>query len=181
MLIPLILKKYWIFYKKLLKYKKKPTIKKAEKLSNQFDKLFNTQTGYENLDDRIAKTKAKKNELLLVLKYPNIPLHNNAAELAERAHVRQRDVSLHTITKDGTDAKDSSKRHLKEKDLKNHLESKPLKDRREKDNPKEPNESLEDVPQLQTLLLEKLHKDNQAMRALEILISYEIFKDINNG
>ena len=101
------LKKYWIFYKKLLKYKKKPTIKKAEKLSNQFDKLFNTQTGYENLDDRIAKTKAKKNELLLVLKYPNIPLHNNAAELAERAHVRQRDVSLHTITKDGTDAKDT--------------------------------------------------------------------------
>ena len=91
------------------------------------------------------------------------------------------DITVDQVVMDGTDAKDSSKRHLKEKDLKNHLESKPLKDRREKDNPKEPNESLEDVPQLQTLLLEKLHKDNQAMRALEILISYEIFKDINNG
>ena len=31
------------------------------------------------------------------------------------------------------------------------------------------------------MLLEKLLKDNQAMRALEILVSYEIFKDIHNG
>jgi len=31
----------------------------------------------------------------LVLKFPEIPLHNNAAELAARVQVRKRDVSLH--------------------------------------------------------------------------------------
>jgi carboxyl-terminal processing protease len=76
---------------------------------------------------------------------------------------------------------DPSKRQIKEIDLKNHLESKPLKDSRQKDESSETDTDVEDVSQLQTMLLEKLQKDNQAMRALEILISYEIFKDIQNG
>jgi hypothetical protein len=41
-------------------------------------------------------------ELLLTLKYPEIPLHNNAAELGAREQVRKRDVSLHTMTEEGT-------------------------------------------------------------------------------
>jgi hypothetical protein len=59
------------------------------------------------LNDRIEKTKEKKFELLLVMKYPEIPLHNNDAELGARAQVRKRDVSLHTITEEGTKASDS--------------------------------------------------------------------------
>jgi hypothetical protein len=43
--------------------------------------LFSTKTNYQALNDRIEKTKEKKSELLLVLKYPEIPLHNNDAEL----------------------------------------------------------------------------------------------------
>ena len=43
----------------------------------------------------------------MVLKYPEIPLHNNDAELGARAQVRKRDVSLHTMTKDGTKASDT--------------------------------------------------------------------------
>jgi hypothetical protein len=34
--------------------------------------LFSTKTGYYALDDRIEKTKAKKEELLKVLKYPEL-------------------------------------------------------------------------------------------------------------
>src|SRR3990172_3402924 len=49
----------------------------------------------------------KKAYLLLALKYPEIPLHNNAAELAARTQVRKRDVSLHTITQEGTQANDT--------------------------------------------------------------------------
>jgi hypothetical protein len=41
------------------------------------------------------------------LKYPEIPLHNNAAELGARSQVRKRDVSLHTMTQDGTRASDT--------------------------------------------------------------------------
>ena len=59
------------------------------------------------MDDRIAKTKEKKEELLIVLRHPIVPLHNNDAELADRSQVRVRDVSLQTRTEAGTKAKDT--------------------------------------------------------------------------
>ena len=57
------------------------------------DLLFD---GYDALDDRIAKTAAKKEELLTVLDHPEVPLHNNASELGARVSARRRDVSLHS-------------------------------------------------------------------------------------
>ena len=101
------LDRYWNYYGKLLEYKKNPSSQMAEILSAEFDKLFSTRTKYRALDERIAKTKANKTQLLLVLKYPELPLHNNDAELGARAQVRKRDVSLHTMTKDGTKANDT--------------------------------------------------------------------------
>lgn len=98
---------YWDYYRKLLLFKECPTQEKAEKLTDDFDVLFSTKTNYQTLNDRIEKTKEKKFELLLVLKYPELPLHNNDAELGARAQVRKRDVSLHTITEEGTKASDS--------------------------------------------------------------------------
>lgn len=98
---------FWDYYEELSAYKKLPLPDTAERLSVKFDQLFSTCTGYNDLDDRILKTKAKKNELLLVLKYPQMPLHNNAAELAARVMARKRDVSLHTMTKEGTKANDT--------------------------------------------------------------------------
>jgi len=44
---------------------------------------------------------------MIVLKMPEIPLHNNAAELAARMKVRKRDVSLQTVTEKGTKANDT--------------------------------------------------------------------------
>ena len=49
----------------------------------------------------------KKSELLMTLKHPEVPLHNNESELGARAQVRRRDVSLHTMTEDGTKANDN--------------------------------------------------------------------------
>jgi hypothetical protein len=69
--------------------------------------LVSTKTNYQALNERIEKTKENKVELLLTLKYPEIPLHNNAAELGARAQVRKRDVSLHTMTEEGTKASDT--------------------------------------------------------------------------
>lgn len=99
--------KYWAFYAELYKYKKKPNSAKAKSLRLKFNHLFSTKTGYEELDDRISKTLAKKDELLLVLRYPELPLHNNAAELAARSQARSRDVSLQTKSEAGTKAKDT--------------------------------------------------------------------------
>ena len=69
--------------------------------------MGSSKTGYEQLDERIAKTKENKEHLLKVLFFPEVPLHNNAAELAARAKVRKRDVSLQTITEEGTKANDT--------------------------------------------------------------------------
>ena len=101
------LKKYWTYYHKLLNFKKSPSGEKAKQLADEFDHLFSTVTGYNELDDRILKTKMKKEQLLLVLNYPDIPLHNNDMELGARVCARKRDVSLHTMTNEGTKANDT--------------------------------------------------------------------------
>ena len=98
---------YWAYYGKLVRFKETPTSEEAETLSAEFDELFSTKTGYPALDDRIAKTMDKKSELLMALKHPEVPLHNNESELGARAQVRRRDVSLHTMTEDGTKANDT--------------------------------------------------------------------------
>jgi hypothetical protein len=99
--------RYWAYYTELLKYKHAPTPEKKVELSTQFDKIFSTIAGYEDLDDRIAKTLAKKTELLRVLEQPCVPLHNNAAELGARAQARVRDVSFQTRSDAGTKIKDT--------------------------------------------------------------------------
>lgn len=98
---------YWAFYGQLLEFKQTPTSAEAARLSEAFDRLFSTRTDYAELDDRIAKTRAKKEALLAVLRHPELPLHNNDAELGARAQARVRDVSLHTKSKAGTQAKDT--------------------------------------------------------------------------
>jgi len=99
--------RFWDFYGELLRYKTNPTPEKADILSADFDRIFSTKTGYEDLDDRIEKTRNKKEALLLVLKHSELPLHNNASELAARVEKRRQDVSLQTKSKEGTDAKDA--------------------------------------------------------------------------
>ena len=69
--------------------------------------MYSTVTGYDALDERIAKTGAKKACLLMVLTHPEIPLHNNPAELGARARVRKRDVSFGPRTRAGAKAWDT--------------------------------------------------------------------------
>ncbi len=52
-------------------------------------------------------TRAKKEELLVVLEHPEVPLHNNAAELGARQRVRKRDVSFGPRTQEGKKAWDT--------------------------------------------------------------------------
>ena len=88
--------RYWDYYRSLQDYRAGPNAEKAASLRLEFDELFSTRTGYTALDDRIAKTAAKKVELLTVLSVPSVPLHNNASELQARVSARRRDVSLHS-------------------------------------------------------------------------------------
>jgi Transposase IS66 family len=85
---------FWTYYRRLRAYQEAPTGAMAAELATAFDTLFSRTTGYADLDERIAKTKAKRQALLRVLEKPYLPLTNNPAELAARRRVRKRDVSF---------------------------------------------------------------------------------------
>jgi hypothetical protein len=101
------LTQYWAFYRKLNDYKATQSTDEKKALYKAFDTLFATKTEYGQLNERIAKTLVKRAELLVSLEQPQLPLHNNASELAARVQARARDVSLHTKSAAGTKIKDS--------------------------------------------------------------------------
>ena len=101
------MKRFWDYYGQLLAYRQDPTPDERQGLEHEFDRLFAPNTGYVALDKRIAKTQVKKESLLLVLKYPELPLHNNAAELGVRQRVRKRDVSFGPRSQAGVRAWDT--------------------------------------------------------------------------
>jgi len=94
-------RKFWAYYRQLLAYRQQPTLKEKERLGKQFETLFATETGYEALDERIAKTKAKKDDLLRVLDHPDLPLHNNEAELGARQRKPKENISYGPRTTTG--------------------------------------------------------------------------------
>lgn len=74
----------------------------------------------------------------------------------------------------------------KEKDLKNHLEAEPKKDKNNRPKSKNKKDSNKDSEldaaksKFGHLDIERLKSDNQVMRALDILLSYEIFKGLQS-
>jgi hypothetical protein len=101
------LEDFWDFYRELLVYQRQPGAEERRRLEMEFDALFARKTGYWDLDQRIALTRGKKTQLLMVLKHPEIPLHNNPAELAVRQRVRKRKISFGTRVTEGTKAWDT--------------------------------------------------------------------------
>jgi len=93
-LVEAFLADFWAYYHDLQAYRAAPTAMERARLDAAFDTLFARRTGYWHLDERIAKTAAKKEALLCVLNHPDVPLHNNPAELGARHRVRKRDVSF---------------------------------------------------------------------------------------
>ncbi len=100
------LEQFWEYYRRLLAYRSAPSWNKAHDLELEFWKLFGEKTGYEQLDERKRLTALKVDELLIVLEHPELPLHNNPAELAARTMVQRRNISYATQTQQGTKAWD---------------------------------------------------------------------------
>lgn len=95
---------FWEFYQKLKLYQRHPTREFKSILNHEFDRLFSQRPIYQALADRIALTKQKKEQLLLVLDFPEVPLDNNEAERALREYVIKRKISNGTRTAEGTRA-----------------------------------------------------------------------------
>jgi len=101
------LTRFWAYYDQLLEYRQRPTAQAAFRLDAEFDALFDAPSGYAKLDKRMVTTYSHKDTLLMVLKFPELPLHNNPAELGARGRVRKRDVSFGPRTEDGKQAWDT--------------------------------------------------------------------------
>ena len=100
----------WEYYKKLLNFKElnlQQQKQERENLEQEFDEIFSQQTSYKDLNKRLKQTFSRKEKLLQVLDFPQVPLHNNTAELAVRRKARKRDICLHTMSSIGTRAQDA--------------------------------------------------------------------------
>lgn len=97
----------WALYKELKHYKENPTVKWSTTLTTQFDELFSTKTCFTSLNLSLQRLQKNKKELLLVLKRPEIPLHNNASENDIREYVKKRKISGGTRSPDGRKSRDT--------------------------------------------------------------------------
>jgi hypothetical protein len=95
---------FWNYYERLKLYQSHSTPTEKSNLSQEFDRLFSQRSTYQALSDRIALTKQKKQQLLLALDFPEVPLDNNEAERALREYVIKRKISNGTRTLEGTRA-----------------------------------------------------------------------------
>jgi len=106
LIIKLLLRKCWKFYKKLGKYKQNPSKALAKKLNKEFDKLFNQKTGFKALNEVLSSIMDNKSKLLLVLIRPEAPIHNNATETEAREVVIKNKISK-TGSEAGKQSRDS--------------------------------------------------------------------------
>jgi len=97
----------WKFYRGLKEYQEMPSEEQREALENSFESLFTQTTISSILNKRLAKTYAKKEELLRVLERPETPLHNNRTETDAREVVVKRKVSGGTRSDEGKKCRDT--------------------------------------------------------------------------
>src|SRR4051794_40532449 len=69
----------WL-YADLKAYKRAPERRRRHELRARFDRVFRRRTGFATLDRLLARLHANKEELLLVLERPEVPLNTNGSE-----------------------------------------------------------------------------------------------------
>ncbi len=97
----------WSFYSDLKLYKEDPCPTFRDELEEQFDQLFTTRTCFASLNLALQRIYNNKSELLLVLKRPEIPLHNNLSERDIRGYVKKKKISGGTPSENGRRCRDT--------------------------------------------------------------------------
>lgn len=100
-------KQIWDFYDELKAYKKAPSQKDKICLNNKFNEIFKQKTDYQLLNLALERLHKNKEELLLVLDRPEIPLHNNLSENDIREYVKRRKISGSTRSESGRRCRDT--------------------------------------------------------------------------
>ena len=96
------LQAFWDLYKDLKSYKsltpsQQTTLKNT--ISDDFDNLCENVARFEALNNVLDTIATKKGELLLVLEYPEVSLHNNSTEREIREYAKRRKISGSTSCK----------------------------------------------------------------------------------
>src|SRR3954454_4169976 len=97
----------WWFYADLKAYKREPCPRRKHELRARFDRIFRRRTGFATLDRLLARLHANKEELLLVLERPEVPLHTNGSERDLRPQVVKRKISGGTRSEAGRACRDA--------------------------------------------------------------------------
>lgn len=97
----------WHFYRDLKKYRQDPVDKEKKDLEDRFNTLFTRKTGFATLDIALKRIYRNKSDLLLVLKRPDVPLHNNLSERDIREYVKKRKISGSTRSDTGKECRDT--------------------------------------------------------------------------
>lgn len=105
--IKLIRSKFWRIYRSIKKYKLSPNINKSKNLEKRFVEMCITKTSYQLLNNALKRLLDNKDELLLVLKHPELPLHNNLSERDIREYVKKRKISGGTRSDNGRRCRDT--------------------------------------------------------------------------
>jgi len=97
----------WDFYDDLKAYKGAPSEQRKATLEARFGDIFTTKSCYVSLNLALTRLHKNKAELLLVLDYPEIPLHNNLSERDIREYVKKRKISGCTRSEPGRRCRDT--------------------------------------------------------------------------
>jgi Transposase IS66 family len=97
----------WWLYADLKAYKRTPDRRRRYELRARFDRIFRRRTGFATLDRLLARLHANKEELLVVLERPEVPLHTNGSERDLRPQVVKRRISGGTRSDLGRDCRDA--------------------------------------------------------------------------
>jgi hypothetical protein len=80
---------------------------KKAAIEQSFDMLCQTESTFATLNQALKRLAKNKDELLLVLDYPEIPLHNNLSERDIREYVIKRKISSGTRSENGRRCRDT--------------------------------------------------------------------------
>jgi hypothetical protein len=97
----------WKYYQRLRAYRESPTPQRKAALERDFQRLFTRRTGFVDLNEALRRIHEKRDELLLVLDHPEIPLHNNLSERDIREWAKKRKISAGTRSELGRRCRDT--------------------------------------------------------------------------
>jgi hypothetical protein len=97
----------WNYYQRLKAYRQSPTARRRAALERDFDRIFLRATGWPELNEVLRRLHDRKQNLLLVLDHPEIPLHNNLSESDIREWAKKRKISAGTRSDLGRRCRDT--------------------------------------------------------------------------